>query len=89
MIHRVESGQDWPHANLLLLELCRYVYFVTLPWYLVCCGTNENNNFSFEILFSLFPIFYCNVNWERTICIIDSHLDSSLPNSGTYMYFKN
>ena len=63
--------------------------YICLTRYLVRCGTIENNNFGFDILFSLFHIFYCNVTWERTICIIDSHFDSSLPNSGTYMYFKN
>ena len=88
MIKRVESGQDWSHTTLLLLELCKYVYLVTLPCYLICCGTKENSNFSFEVLFSLFPMFYCNVTSERTICIIDSHFDSSLPNSGMYMYLK-
>ena len=79
----------WTGPTLIYCCL-NYVYmfiFVTLLCYLVRCGTNENNDFGFEVLSSLFPIFYCNVTWERTICIIDSHFDSSLPNSGTYMYF--
>ena len=77
----------------MLIYCCsNYVHmfiFVTLLCNLGHCGTNVNNDFSLEALSSLFSILYCNVTWGRTICIIDSHFDSSLPNSGTYMYFKD